>query len=90
MRWMSNADVRDELAALQVQAASARISIEEVGPAFERLAWSLVDVSRDDDAALREHINDIERIRFTMRPEHQLPAVADVLRRARPLFDRVS
>lgn len=48
----------------------ADIAIEEVGSAFERLAWSLVDVSKEDDAALRGSVIDIERIRFTQRQEN--------------------
>lgn len=87
---MSNADVRDELAALQARLDACELTIEELGSAFERLAWSLVDVSRQDDAALRGWINDIECIRFTQRPENQIRAAADVLRQARPLFDALA
>ena len=85
---MTNGDVRDELAALQARLDAGDITIEEVGPAFERLAWSLVEVSKEDDAALRGWVNDIERIRFTQRQEIQMPAVAAVLRQAGPLFDK--
>ena len=43
---MGNAQVRDQLAALQVQVDAGEISIEEVGHAFKRLAWSLTGVSK--------------------------------------------
>lgn len=82
--------MRDQLAALQALVDAGDLSIDEVGPAFERLAWSLIDVTNHDDAPLRGWVNDLERIRFTLRRENQLPAAADVLRQARPLFDRVA
>jgi hypothetical protein len=58
MLSMSNADLLDELADLQRQVETASITIEEAGPAFERLTYLLTNVNRDVDQALRDLVND--------------------------------
>jgi hypothetical protein len=74
---MNNADVRDELVALQERVGAGSICIDEVGRAFERLTISLAAVNADDDARLRAWVNDIERIRFAELTENQMKAVGE-------------
>ncbi len=90
MRSVNNADVRDELIALQRRVDTGDTTPEDAGPAFERLALSLSDVTRQEDALLRGWVNDIELICFTQRPENQKQAVVGVLRNARPVFERLA
>jgi hypothetical protein len=87
---MSNATVRDQLLALQARIEAGDETPEEIGQAFERLTYSLVGVDADDDATLHGWVNDIDRIRFSLLPDDQMQAVADVLSQARQLFDRLA
>jgi hypothetical protein len=85
--WFS---LRAELAALQAHVAAGEVTPDDAYGAFERLTFKLSGVDPDDDARLRGWANDIERIRVTLLAENQADAVADVLRQARPLFDRLA
>ena len=66
------------------------ITIEEVGGAFERLTYGLTGVGKADEARLHEWVNDIERIRFTLKPRNQMDAVSKVLQEAKHLFDETA
>ena len=77
-----------ELADLQESVSRGATTVDDAYRSFERLTLKLSGVTPRDDAQLRDLVNDIERIRFTLLPENQREAVADVLLRASPVFER--
>jgi hypothetical protein len=52
---------------------------------FERLAFSLTGVGKEQDRALRDLANEIERIRFGYLPTDQVAAMVAVVERAQAL-----
>ncbi len=73
---------------LRASVSSGQIIIDDVYEAFEPLTYSLMNVARSDERALHGMVNDIERIRFALLPENQMPAVRDVLAKAEEIFER--
>ena len=70
------------------RAADGDITIDGAARTFERLTSCLTGVDREADAMLRDRVNDIELIRWTVLPGSQRDAVGEVLREAQTLFDR--
>jgi hypothetical protein len=87
---MSNAAIASDLRRLRERVAAGSVSMDEVGPVFERLTYQLDGLREGDDARLRAFVNDIERIRFTQRPELQVSAASAVLRNAQATFDALA
>jgi hypothetical protein len=85
---LSNAEIAAELEALRQAFSSGDVSVDDVGPAFERLTFGLMGVTTVDERTLASLVNDIERIRFTRLPETQRAEIAEVLVGAVAVFAR--
>lgn len=83
---LKNQDVLLALQQLRSNLSSGQADIEDASVDFERLTFLLDRVMPSEERELSALVNDIERIRFTRRPENQLAAVDEVFGRAEALF----
>ena len=67
--------------------AEGAASPDQVPAAFERLAYSLEGVTREDDARLLALSNELELILHTRLEENMISEMAHVLANAQTLFD---
>lgn len=86
---MTNLGVAAELRTLRSEFAGGRLTMEDIGRAFERLTYEFDVPCKGDDDMLRSFVNDIELIRYGLLPERQVAAVQNVLDRAQELFDEL-
>ncbi|MFE5028559.1 hypothetical protein ACFRAO_35980 [Streptomyces sp. NPDC056656] len=77
----------EEIRSLRSALCSGELDIEAVGLAFERLTFSLVNVTPEGERALAALVNEIELIRFSLLSENQVAAVSEVLIQAERLFE---